>query len=122
MLAKAAVAVLVAAFVLGGVTVCPRGGLSCPTRNQAQHRCCTQAESLQATTCCVGATHAPSAAISPPDANPERGASAHLLAAVAVATAVRGGDWQNRTRHYRFLRAGPAPPHTPLAQRTSLLL
>jgi len=122
MLAKAAIAVLVTSFVLGGVTVCPRGAFSCPTRKQANHRCCAHSDALQAADCCAGGAHSPSAAIKAADANPEHDLSAKLLVAFHVPAAVFHGGWQVLGQPCRLLRAGPSPPRTPITEHTSLLL
>ncbi len=114
--------VLAATLVLGGVTVCPRGALSCPTRRQASHRCCAHTESLQAANCCADAACAPSAAVSAPAAGYEPDTSAKPVLAYAVSAATLPGGWQIRASHIRFVRAGPSPPRTPITQHTSLLL
>jgi hypothetical protein len=122
MLAKAAIALVVTSIVLGGVTVCPKGALSCPTRKQANHRCCAHADAIHAADCCAAGAHSPSAAIKTGDANSEHDSSAKLLASFQVPASVFQGGWQVFGRQYRLLRAGPAPPRTPITEHTSLLL
>ncbi len=120
-LGKAAIAVLAAAVMFGGLVGCPRSGLACPMHKaMSGHRCCDHHSTLQATDCCTHGSQAP--AVKAGSTDPEQRPSGKLLVAVAWQTMATTSVAQVRVPLWCQARYGPAPPHTPVSEHTALLL
>jgi hypothetical protein len=115
---RLATLLLAATIAFAGVTVCPRGALSCMMMQQANHTCCGNQLSLRAHNCCGqrASSHVLNTATGHADREFFKSITVSLCA--ANLDTVSGQD----CRRLIHTAGGPAPPDTPFSQHTQLLL
>jgi len=112
---------LILSVLLAGVTVCPRGALSCSMALQAQHDCCAKGSGLHRVNCCGQAGQQPSRVVGSGIINQHQTGVMHLAGAT-VALATGAAEPKAAILNRLRLDCGPAPPSTPLSHHTLLLL
>jgi hypothetical protein len=117
---RLAALLLAATVAFAGLTVCPRGALSCTMLRQANHACCGNQLSLRARNCCGSGQEGAGPVLSAISGHPDRESfrsCAVTLRAPDLPTAAQPG-----IRCPLHSAAGSAPPDTPITQHTQLLL
>jgi len=117
----AGILALILSVLVAGVTVCPRGALSCSMTMQTKHDCCAKGSGLHRVNCCGHASQQPARVVGSGIISQHQTAVMHL-AGTTVALATGATEPEAAVLNRLRFDCGPAPPHTPLSHHTLLLL